>query len=106
MKRKVRSLSWWRIKYLSILIGLVSLNLFAQEINISTIKSAGQSMTNDLKDIGYIVGAFFVVIGGILLMMGKQEGKEKVGMAFGGAIVVAVGGGLIFSIKSYLGGAA
>ena len=91
------------MKYLSILLGLLSLNLFAQEVNIATIKSAGQAISNDLKDIGFVVGGVFVVVGGILWSAGKEEGKQKVSMALAGAFVVAIGGGAIYSIKNYLG---
>jgi hypothetical protein len=66
-----------------------------------SIESGFNSMANWLVGIGMAVAAVFLVVSGIKITSGKQEGKEHAAAVFIGSIVILCSGGVIGLIRGW-----
>lgn len=78
-----------------ILSRIVSENTFARSLR-ATAEKLGQEATQ----IGYALGLLGLVIGGIYLSLGKQDGGKKLTEAVFGIIVISGAGAIISLIRS------
>ena len=78
-----------------ILSGFVSENTFARSLR-ATAEKLGQEATQ----IGYALGLLGLVIGGIYLSLGKQDGGKKLTEAVFGIVVISGAGAIISLIRS------
>ena len=80
---------------IAIFVGLANDNLWARSLR-ATAEKLGQEATQ----IGYALALLGLVVGGIYLALGKQDGGKKLTEAVFGVVVISGAGALIKLIRS------
>lgn len=71
----------------------------------ASLKGTADALGSEARNIGLALGVFALVVAGIFLALGKQEGGQKVTSAVMGILVILTAGTLITTLRSVAGGA-
>jgi type IV secretory pathway VirB2 component (pilin) len=71
----------------------------------ASLKGTADGLGKEAIKLGLALGVFALVIAGIYLAMGKQEGGQKVSYAVMGILVVLTAPSIVTTLRSIAGGA-
>jgi type IV secretory pathway VirB2 component (pilin) len=71
----------------------------------ASLKGTADGLGQEAIKLGLALGVFALVVAGIYLSMGKQEGGQKVSYAVMGILVVLTAPSIVTTLRSVAGGA-
>lgn len=74
---------------------LILLLITSFSVNAKDLVGSVNSLSQNAVNLGIVIATVGMIVAGIYLALGKHEGKEKIGLAIFGAIVIILSGSMV-----------